>query len=109
MIERDLALAAVGDETLPERERWFARVASTQDEWLLERKAALLVDRGRLREARAMLGRTVFQLVHQRYAGPRLWQRLKQELGITKNDPPNWLGEDELADFGAYREYEVER
>ena len=56
-------------------------------------------------EARALLEQTAFQLVHQRYARTRLWQRIKQELKLTEPDPPSWLGEDDLADFGAYREF----
>ena len=105
MVERDVALAELGTATLAERAQWFVRAAHLQDEWLVERKAAWLVDEGRFAEARALLEQTAFQLVHQRYVRTRLWQRIKQELNLTEPDPPNWLGEDDLGDFGAYREF----
>jgi len=105
--ERDAALAAVGPETLAEREAWLARTSALQDEWLAERRAELLADLGRFAEAKALLERTPFQLVHQRYARTRLWMRIREGLG--ERGPaaaPSSLGEDDLHAFGAYREYE---
>jgi len=46
--------------------------------------------------------------MHQRYARTRLWKRIRQALDIREPDPPNWLGEDDLFEFGAYREYQEE-
>src|SRR5699024_1964882 len=54
VVERDVALAALGDETLAERERWLAAVNNSQDEWLIERKAAFLLDQGKAAKARAL-------------------------------------------------------
>jgi len=105
VVERDLALAALGRKTLPERRRWLDAVRALDDEWVIERRAVLLVDEGHFAEARQLLQQTRFQLVHQRYARTRLWKRIKQALAITEADPPNWLGEDDLFEFGAYREY----
>ncbi len=106
VFERDLALAELGAETFAERERWLDAVVGLDDEWLIERRAVLLVDAGKFADAKRLLESTRFQLVHQRYARTRLWTRIKAELGITTPDPPNWLGEDDLAEFGAYREYQ---
>ncbi|MCE9613030.1 MAG: DUF5107 domain-containing protein [Lentisphaerae bacterium] len=105
VVERDLALAALGRKALPERRRWLDAVQALDDEWVIERRAALLVDEGRFEDARQLLIQTRFQLVHQRYARTRLWKRIKTALSIDTQDPPNWLGEDDLFEFGAYREY----
>lgn len=104
VVERDLALAALGSSTLKERESWLVRAEPAADEWLIERKAALLLDQGRPAEARALLERASFQLVHQRYIRTRLWERIKTALRLPDSGVPEWLGEDDLAEFGAYRE-----
>jgi hypothetical protein len=108
VVERDLTLAMLGNETLSEREGWLSRVRALPDERIIERRASLLAAQGKWEEARTLLTTTNFQLTHQRYARTRLWKRIKEELKITTVDPPNFLGEDDLADFGAYREYEEE-
>ena len=105
VIERDLALALLGPEGFEERERWLQAVSALEDEWLIERRASLLVDQGRWEEARQLLEKTPFQLVHQRYARTRLWKQILKHLALNPKIPPNWLGEDNLAEFGAYREY----
>lgn len=105
VVERDLALAGLGPETLAERRRHLDAVSALEDEGLVERRACLLLDEGRPDEARALLEATRFQLVHQRYARTRLWSRIKKAAGLERTDPPNWLGEDPLFEFGAYREH----
>jgi hypothetical protein len=105
VIERDLALAALGKETLEERARWLDAVSALEDDWLLERRASLLIDQGRYEEARNLLCETQFQLVHQRYARTRLWRQIERELRLEPVPWTDWLGEDDLAEFGAYREY----
>jgi hypothetical protein len=52
-----------------------------------------------------VLRRTRFQLVHQRYERIALWRRIEACLGLDPVDHPSWLGEDDLAEFGAYREH----
>jgi hypothetical protein len=66
--ERDLTLAGIGAETLEERGYWLAQTSASQDEWLVERRAALLVNQGKFEEAKQLLQHTVFQLVYQRGA-----------------------------------------
>jgi hypothetical protein len=105
VIERDLALAALGKETLEERARWLDAVSALEDDWLLERRASLLIDEGRPEEARTLLSKTQFQLVHQRYARTRLWRQIERDLRLDPVPGTDWLGEDDLAEFGAYREY----
>ena len=46
VIERDMALAALGPETLGERRRWLDAVSALDDEWLAERRASLFIDAG---------------------------------------------------------------
>jgi hypothetical protein len=104
VIERDRALAAVGRETLDERERWLKAVSALDDEWLVERCASLLIDRGDSKAALHLLKSTHFQLVHQRYERTRLWRQAERNLGLEPVEYPSWLGEDDLAEFGAYRE-----
>jgi len=99
----DLALAALGNETLEERARCLEAVSALEDDWLVERRASLLIDQGRDQEAKNLLRKTPFQLVHQRYTRTRLWRQIERELGLDPVPWPAWLGEDDLAEFGAYR------
>jgi hypothetical protein len=105
VIERDLALAALGQAGLTARESWLDGVGNLDDEWLRERRAALLLDQGKPAEALAVLLAAPFQLVHQRYARTELWQRIKRAQNQPADAPPASLGEDDLARFGAYREF----
>ena len=104
VIERDKALAALGAETLQERTRWLDAVSALDDEWLVERRASLALDCGDAHAALKALMSTRFQLVHQRYERTRLWQRAASMLGLKPVEYPSWLGEDDLAEFGAYRQ-----
>jgi uncharacterized protein DUF5107/uncharacterized protein len=107
VIERDKALAALGTETLPERRRWLDAVSALEDEWLAERRASFLIDGGDSQAAANVLKNTRFQLVHQRYERTRLWRKVEANLGLEPIAYPSWLGEDDLAEFGAYREHPV--
>jgi hypothetical protein len=103
--ERDLALAALGQETLQERACWLSAVSALDDEWIVERRASLLIDQGKYQEALEVFRQTRFQLVHQRYVRTRLWRRIERGLGLDPVSWPFWLGEDDLAEFGVYREH----
>lgn len=105
IFERDHALAALGSATIEERKRWLDAVSALEDEWLAERRASLLLDCGDGQAARDVLTGTRFQRVHQRYERTRLWRRLESMLGLAPVAHPFWLGEDDLAKFGAYREH----
>ena len=107
VIERDKALTALGPETLAERRRWLDAVSALDDEWLAERRASLLIDCGDSQAALDVLRSTRFQLVHQRYERTRLWRQVEANLGLEPVEYPMWLGEDDLAEFGAYRELPV--
>jgi Domain of unknown function (DUF5107) len=107
VIERDKALAVLGTETLAERRRWLDAVSAIEDEWLAERRASFLIDSGDSQAAFDVLKNTRFQLVHQRYERTRLWRQIEANLGLKPVDHPSWLGEDDLAQFGAYREHPV--
>lgn len=91
------------------------------EEWLLERHAALLGAEGRPADGLRALEGSRFQLVHQRYARTALWRRLKRAAGPATpasdrpcarqqalSPAPESLGEDQLAAFGAYAEFEEE-
>jgi hypothetical protein len=104
VIERDLTLAALGRETLDERGRWLKVVSALDDEWLAERRACWLIDSGDLQAAFQVPKTTKFQLVHQRYEQTCLWGRLETDLGLEPLEDLSWLGEDDLAEFGAYRD-----
>ena len=105
IIERDKALAAIGPSTRDERRRWLDAVSALDDEWLAERKASLFIDSGNAEAARDVLTSIRFQHVHQRYERTRLWRRVESALGLEPVAYPSWLGEDDLAEFGAYREH----
>jgi hypothetical protein len=105
IFERDKALAALGPATIDERKRWLDAVSALTDEWLAERRASLLLDSGDAQAARDVLTGTRFQSVHQRYERTRLWRRIESMLDLEPVTYPSWLGEDDLAEFGAYREH----
>jgi hypothetical protein len=105
VIERDKTLAALGRETLDERGRWLKAVSSLEDEWVAERRASWLHDGGDSQAAFNVLKNTRFQLVHQRYERTRRWRQIEASLGLEPEAYPYWLGEDDLAQFGAYREH----
>ena len=105
IVLRDEVLRNVGPETVPERERWLSRVDALEDEWVAERRVQLLIDKGELRQAKALLLCVPFQKVHQRYARTALWKQICERLNEPCVPIPAELGEDQLAAFGAYREF----
>jgi hypothetical protein len=106
VVERDKLLRSLGPETIPERERWLSRVDALKDEWIMERKIQLLIDQGQVQQARELLLSVPFQKVHQTYTRTGLWKQISEKLNIPFLPVPLTLGEDRLANFGAYREYE---
>lgn len=105
VVERDRALKALGKEALPERRRWLDAVSALEDEWVAECRADMLNESGEPQAALDVLRRTRFQLVHQRYERTRVLRRIEAKLGMEPEMFPSWLGEDDLAEFGAYREH----
>ncbi|RPH38266.1 DUF5107 domain-containing protein [bacterium] len=106
VVERDKALRALGSHTIPEREIWLLKVDALRDEWVLERKVQLLIDKGEFQEAKSLLLSIPFQKVHQTYARTAMWKQISEKLGLDFLPIPQELGEDQLARFGAYREFE---
>lgn len=106
VVERDKLLRSLGPETIPERERWLMTVDALRDEWIIERKVQLLIDKGEYQRAKELLLSTPFQKVHQTYTRTGLWKQITDKLNIPFLPIPSSLGEDRLANFGAYREYE---
>ena len=106
IVERDEVLRHFGPEALAERERWLSQVGALQDERVIERRVQLLIDKGELQQAKALLLSVRFQRVHQRYARTALWKELCAKLHEPGLPIPTELGEDRLAAFGAYREFE---
>ena len=106
VIERDKVLKKFGTEALPEREKWLDKINASSDEWVVERKVQLLIDKKQYQEAKDLLLSTHFQKVHQTYTRTGLWEQINEGLGLSPQPVPEQLGEDRLARFGAYREYE---
>ena len=106
MVERDKLLRSLGPQTIPERERWLSKVNALSDEWIIERKVQLLIDKNEIQEAKGLLLSTPFQKVHQTYTRTGLWIQICEKLKTPYLPIPPQLGEDRLAVFGAYREYE---
>lgn len=106
VVERDKVLRNIGLQTIPERESWLLKVAALTDEWIIERRVQLLIDQNKPQQAKDLLLSTHFQLVHQTYTRTGLWMQLCEKLGTPFLPIPAQLGEDQLARFGAYREYE---
>ena len=106
VIERDKLLRSMGPQTIAEREDWLMQTAALKDEWLAERRIQLLIDKGEIKQAKELLLSTPFQKVHQTYTRTALWKQITDKLNIPFLPIPQSLGEDRLANFGAYREYE---
>jgi hypothetical protein len=105
VVERDQVLRRLGKKTLAQREQWLTSVGALTDEWIAERKVQLLIDKGRVREAKRLLLATPFQKVHQTYTRTGLWLQICRTLKEPCQPIPRSLGEDTLARFGAYREF----
>lgn len=106
VVERDAALRDLGGETLAEREYWLDQVEALRDEWIVERRVQWLIDKGEHLEAKKLLLSVPFQKVHQTYTRTGLWFQICQQLGEDFLPVPAQLGEDRLAGFGSYREFE---
>jgi hypothetical protein len=106
IIERDKVLKALGPSYFTEREGWLQKVGALKDEWIIERRIQLLIDKGEYTKAKDMLLSTNFQKVHQTYTRTGLWMQICEKLNIPFEPIPAQLGEDRLAHFGAYREFE---
>jgi len=104
--ERDDVLRRAGAETIPERERWLNEADPSEDERVVERRVQLLIDKGELRRAKELLLSVPFQRIHQRYVRTMMWNELCEKLNEPCAPVPPELGEDRLAVFGAYREFE---
>jgi hypothetical protein len=105
IVARDQALRALGTKTLAERAQWLG-VDAVPDERIIERRVQLLIDKGEVQAAKRLLLSTPFQKVHQRYVRTALWKQLCEKLNEPGLPIPAELGEDQLAAFGAYREFE---
>lgn len=103
VIERDIILSGMKDRFLSERGSWLEHVNSLEDDGLIERMVYYLLDTGKAQEAKELLEMKEFELVHQRYERTQLWQMIQDALGGQKGTLPENLGEDDLAEFGAYR------
>jgi hypothetical protein len=106
VVERDKVLRSLGLQTIPEREKWLSKVNALNDEWIIERKVQLLIDKGEVQKAKDLLLSVPFQKIHQVYTRTGLWMQVCEKLKIPCLPIPLQLGEDRLAVFGAYREYE---
>lgn len=106
IIERDKVLRNLGKQTMAKREQWLNAVAALEDEWIIERRVQLLIDQEQYEKAKDLLLSTPFQKVHQTYTRTGLWMQLCEPLKLNCKEVPAQLGEDRLARFGAYREYE---
>jgi Domain of unknown function (DUF5107) len=106
IVERDEVLRNIGTQTIAERGKWLSKVDALKDEWVIERKIQLLIDKDEPQAAKDLLLSTPFQMVHQTYTRTGLWMQICKKLNISAFPIPRQLGEDQLARFGAYREYE---
>jgi hypothetical protein len=77
-----------------------------KDEWIIERRVQLLIDKGEIQDARRLLLSVPFQKVHQTYTRTGLWLQICEKVGESCDPIPQVLGEDRLARFGAYREFQ---
>ena len=106
LLSKTVSYTHLGTEALSEREKWLDKINASSDEWVVERKVQLLIDKKQYQEAKDLLLSTRFQNVPQTYTRTGLWEQINEGLGLSPQPVPEQLGEDRLARFGAYREYE---
>ena len=69
---------------------------------VVERRADLALVRGQPAEMLRLLGSVAWPRQHQRYVRSALWKGAKAALGEAVDEAPAFLGEDNLAAYGAY-------
>jgi len=69
---------------------------------IVERRADLALTRGNPADTIRLLSQTAWQREHQRYVRSTLWRKAQAALGNPDCPVPDLLGEDNLAQFGAY-------
>ena len=106
VVARDKLLRQLGSRTLAKREEWLSKVDASADEWIAERRVQLLIDKKQYKAAKDLLLSIKFQKVHQTYNRTDMWHQICKALGESSYITPDNLGEDRLARFGAYREFE---
>lgn len=106
IIERDIALSKLGEDTVTERKNWLDKVDSLNDSGLCERRIFLLYDAHEYHKAKELLESTSFPLEHQRYTRTRLWHEINEKIDDGVEEVPESIGEDKLAIFGQYRTFE---
>jgi hypothetical protein len=106
VVERDKLLRSIGTQTIAKRQEWLDKVDTLKDEGVIERQIQLLIDKDRIQQAKDLLLSTPWQKVHQTYTRTGLWMQICEKFDINYLPVPQQLGEDRLARFGAYREYE---
>lgn len=87
-------------------EKWLAKVNALKNEWIIERRVQLLIDKNETQKAKELHLSTPFQKVHQTYTRTNLWMQICEKQRVSYLPIPKELGEDCLATFGAYREFE---
>jgi hypothetical protein len=73
-----------------------------QHRLVIERRADLALALGQPAETLRLLTETPWPREHQRYTRSDLWKAAQAVLGQAEAEPPAFLGEDNLARFGAY-------
>jgi hypothetical protein len=104
IVERDKLLRNAGKQTMPEREQWLAKVDALKDEWVIERKIQLLIDKDE-RWLPSSSCCHAFSEVHQTYTRTGLWTQICESLKIPCSPISRQIGRRPLARFGAYREF----
>jgi hypothetical protein len=69
---------------------------------IIERRADLALRLGNPEETLRLLSETQWQREHQRYVRSTLWREAQAALGRSETPVPEFLNEDNLAQFGAY-------
>lgn len=106
VVARDILLRKLGKSTIEKREKLLSVMDASPDEWIGERRVQLLIDKGLYKKAEDLLLSINFQKVHQTYTRTDMWNQINRALGRKAKSLPENLGEDRLARFGAYREFE---
>ena len=83
VVERDKIFASRVCKQLLKGKYGLSKVDALKDEWIIERKVQLLIDKGEFQQAKDLLLSTPFQKVHQTYTRTGLWMQICEKLGLS--------------------------
>ena len=112
-LSNDVHLACELDQmlvaaNLPDQRAALFEKFQSQDQRWIERQCDFLLSRGNALAAKELLLQTTWELYHLREVRTNLYKQCQRALGLPEEPVPQALGEDDMANWGAYRPQQAE-